>query len=473
MKVALIHPNYEHKIFSENLPVVDTEFCHAPPIILAYVAAIIEHSGHEVILIDSYVQRLKKEQVLARLTQFNPDFIGFRLESYHFHTTIEWLSYFKRNLKNVKTIVGGINCLLYPDESFACPEIDYGIIGDAIRTLPNFLSRYKKKDDTSSIPGLSYWSNGKMHINPPEKNLIPFDLYPFPSRHLLPNEKYSSFLSQRKNFTIMVTSRGCPFNCVFCAIASIPYQERSPQNVIEEIEQCYHQYHIREIDFFDAVFFLNKKRILKICEGIRESKINIEWSCRSRVDVVDKELLTSAAQAGCRRIYFGIESASPVILKRINKEINLHQVKEAVSLAHKYGICSMGFFMIGNPGETNRTALETIKFSQKIDLDFVQFCKTIAKPKTELDNMLCKKGQDFWLNHLRDKNNKSKTIPRPWTILEAKEIDRLIKKAYYSFYFRPRQIMKIIFKIKSIEELFRYIRVALKMIFCNKDANGL
>jgi len=406
---------------------------------------------------------LSKEETLDLVRKFNPDVMGFRLDTYNFHQTLSWIRYLKKNI-NIPVIVGGINLLLYPEESLYYPEIDYGVIGEAIESLPKLLLAIESGEGISSIEGIVYRNDGQIKVNPASKKFISFNSYPFPARHLLLNQLYYSFVSQRKNFTIMVTSKGCPYKCLFCAISSLPYLERSPKNVVDEIEECYKNYNIREIDFFDAVFFFNKERALNICREIVRRKIKIEWSCRSRVDLVDDELLEAASIAGCRQIYFGIESANPEILKAINKNTNLKQVKEAIAISKEYNIKTLGFFMLGNPGESKETIAQTIKLSKQLGLNFVQFCRTIAKPGSGLNIELKEKyNRDYWRDYILGKIQEQ-PFPTPWTALTYKEITRYLKKAYLSFYFRPLYILKTVFKAKSLSELFRYIRVALKMI---------
>jgi len=263
MRVALIFPPYTHKIFSENLNTVDECFSLAPPIILAYVAAILEKHDHEVILVDARALNLSKEEALQQIKNFRPDILGFRAETYHFHDALEWISYLKSKLA-IPVFAGGVNLTFYPKETIFHDGIDFGIIGEAIETLPNFLAVLENGGDFRQIPGIGYKANdGTVIINPPLEKYVDFDSYPFPARHLLPYEKYYSFISQRKYFTIMLTSTGCPFRCTFCAIPSV-FRMRTPKNVVDEMEICYRDFSIREIDFFDAVLFLNKPRVLEI-----------------------------------------------------------------------------------------------------------------------------------------------------------------------------------------------------------------
>ncbi len=268
MKVALVFPPYSRKIFSENLSTVDEEFCLAPPIILAYVAAVLEQAGHRVMLLDARALNLTKEEALESLRQFSPDILGFRSETYHFHDALDWIHFLKEHL-NIPVVTGGINMSLYPKETMSHPEIDYGVIGDAVDTLPKLLKGIEDKEDLSRLEAIAFKRDGVavVILPPANKKIADFDTFPFPARHLLPNEKYYSFISQLKNFTVMLTSTGCPYRCSFCAIhPTMPYRLRSPKRVVDEIEQCYHEFGIREIDFFDATFFIPKRRAFEIFE---------------------------------------------------------------------------------------------------------------------------------------------------------------------------------------------------------------
>lgn len=465
MKIALIFPPYTHKIFSENLSTVDEEFCLAPPIILAYVAAILEKSGHKVILIDARALNLSKEEVLKRLEFFRPDILGFRSESYHAHDALEWIRYFKRNLK-VPVITGGPNLSLYPEETLSHPEVDYGIIGEAIESLPALLRAIEDKKDLKDIPGIAYRGNStEVCINPFSGKYVEFDRYPFPARHLLPNERYYSFISQRKNFTVMVTSTGCPYRCSFCAIhTSTKYRLRSPKNVVDEIEVCCKEFGVREIDFFDATFFLGKYRLSEIFREIKRRNLEFEWSCRSRVDVVNEDILRQAASVGCRQIYYGIESVNHQVLGAIKKDIKLEQVRRAIKASNKYGIKTMGFFMVGNPGDSKESVRDTISFAKDIGLDFIQVCRAIAKPGTELDKIMIEKtGKDYWRLHIKGDKIKGR-LPTPWASLSESQIEALTKEFYLKFYFRLNMLWRRIIQLKSLSEFKRYVRVGWKML---------
>lgn len=464
MKITLIFPPYQHKIFSENLTTVDEEFCLAPPIISAYVAAILEQHSHKVQLLDARVLNLSKEQALEQIKNFQPDVLGFRSETYHFHDALDWVRYLKENL-NIPVITGGVNLSLYPEETLSHREIDYGIIGDASESLPKLIKAFEYGDVLDDIPGIIYRKNGKIVINRPQEKLADFDSFPFPARHLLPYEAYYSFISQLKNFTIMVTTIGCPFFCTFCAIHSnTHYRVRSAKNVLDEIELCCRDFGIREIDFFDATFFLPRPRALEIFEGMKRRRLKIEWSCRTRVDVVDEDVLRQAASVGCRQIYYGIESVNTKVLKAIKKDIKIGQIRQAIKWSKKYGIRTMGFFMVGNPSDTREGVRDTIEFAKDLGLDFIQVCRTIAKPGTELDKLMIKENRrDYWREHVLGKKIENR-LPTPWSNLSEIEIEALTKEFYAKFYFRPKILWNRVTQVKSFGELKRYMTAGLKML---------
>lgn len=420
-------------------------------------------------LLDVRALRLSKEKALKKIKQFRPDLLSFRAETYHFHDALEWISYLKEQLK-VPVMAGGPNLSLYPEETLSHKEIDYGVAGDTLESLPKLIAALENGYNIEDIQGILHKKDGRIIANPPQQSYVNFDSYPFPARSLLPNDRYYSFISQRKNFTVMLTSMGCPFRCTFCAIPpNNTYRERSPENVADEIEQCYKQFNVREIDFFDAVLFLNKPRMMEIFRLMRRRNLKVEWSCRSRVDVVDEEILQEAAKAGCRQIYYGIESADISILKAINKKTDIDQIKQAIRWSKRYGIRAMGFFMVGNPGETVKTVQQSLKFAKDLGLGFVQVCRTIAKPGTDFDKLMIKEaGRDFWREYVKGKRIEQR-LPAPWVDLKEEEVENLTKLFYLRFYLRPSVIVKRLLALRSFGEFVRYIRVAIKMIFCRSE----
>lgn len=468
MKISLIFCPFSHKKFEEDLPVVSQEFGVYPPLGLAYAAAILEKEGHEVILIDANALKLTKEETLKRIMDFKPKLLGFMLTTYMFQDTLEWIKYLKRKT-NLPVVVGNINVELYPKETLSHEEIDYGIIGPAQKNLPELVAALENNKDISNIKGLTYKKNGKIIINKPESLVEDFSTLPFPARHLLPNDRYKQYISKRKNFTIAISSRGCPHKCDFCYVNQIPYRVRDVNDFVNELEECYKRYGVREFDFFEPDFIVNKKRVFEICNEILKRKLRIYWSCRGRVNEADEDLLKIMKRAGCCRIYYGIESGSQEILDKENKGITLEQIRKAVKLTKKKGIKVLGFLMIGQQGDTIETAKKTIKFAKELNLDYVQIGRTIPKPRSYLDEITKKAtGRDYWRDYVLGKE-KERRIETPWTELTEEQKLELVKEAYKQIYFSPSYIIKTLFKIKSLDELKRYTRAGLSFVFGNMN----
>lgn len=470
MRIGLVFNPFRYKVHEENIRVVQKYFGLFPPLSLAWVAAIAEKAGHEVILIDARTLKLSQQETLDILRDFSPDILGFMMTTYMFPETLEWIRFLKGHLK-VPVMVGGYNLRVYPRESLAHPEIDFGVIEHAYYTVPALLNELAKEaPNFESVPGLAYKKNGSVFVTPHPQKIV-FDDFPNPARHLLPNELYAEFPTERRNFTVMVTSLGCPYGCGFCEAGRTPYNPRSPEIVIREIQECYEQYGIREIDFFDYEFTGDKKRVLKICQLIREKQLDLIWACRSRIDTVDRELLTEMHAAGCRRIYFGIESGVESILKGVNKGITLQGVEEVIKICKEIGIKTLGFFLVGAPGETKETFRQTLTFAKKLNLDFVQFSKCLAKPLTPLwKEMVATTGQDYWKDWILGLE-KDRALPRPWTILSNAEIDRLARNAYIAYHGHPGRLWHAVRQVKSWTEFKRKSRAFLDMLFFQEKSS--
>lgn len=454
MRVALVFNPFAYKLHEENLRIVQRYFGLFPPLSLAWVAAIAERAGHEVIIIDARTLQLTPDQVLRRLKEWKPDVLGFMMTTYMFRETLDWIRYLRGGLPGVKVMVGGYNLRVYPKESVMPPEIDFGCFNSAYHTVPRLLEELDGGRRFDDVPGLIFKRNGDV-IQTEYGEEPDFDDYPNPARHLLPNELYAEFPTERKNFSVMVTSKGCPMGCLFCEAGRTPYNARSINRVVDEIQECYDKLGIREIDMFDYEFVINRKRALGICQEIQRRKLDILWACRARIDSVDDELLREMSAAGCGRIYYGIESGDQEMLDRVNKGITLEQVRETIRLTRKHNIRSLGFFLVGSPGETRASFQTTLKFAMSLGLDYVQFSKTTAKPLTSMwHDLVAEGGRDYWREYILG-NVEEQPLPRPWTELTNDEIDELALRAYKKFHTRPFFLLRHTLKVRSWAEFRR------------------
>jgi anaerobic magnesium-protoporphyrin IX monomethyl ester cyclase len=470
MRVALVFNPFKYKLHEENLRIVQRYFGLFPPLSLAWVAAIAERAGHEVIIVDARTLRLTPRQVLQRLRSFRPELLGFMMTTYMFRETLEWARYLKDNLR-VPVVLGGYNLRVYPRESLMNDVADFGVVNSAYYTFPRLLEELEGKRDLGEVPGLVYKTDGEVRVTPPHPVMENFDDYPNPARHLLPNELYAEFPTERRNFTVMVTSKGCPMGCLFCEAGRTPYNPRNPMTVVNEIQECVERFDIHEIDIFDYEFLIDRKRSMAILQELQRRNLDVIWACRARIDSVDEELLRQMKAAGCSRIYFGIESGVQEILDRVNKGTTLEQIRETIKLTKRVGIRALGFFLIGSPGETRETVKRTLRFAKELDLDYVQFSKVTAKPLTPLWRDLVEKtGRDYWKDYILGLTEEQ-VLPRPWTSLTNEEIDEITKKAYVSYHRRPSFLLRSTFRCRSFEEFRRKFLAFLEMVFKQEEVS--
>jgi anaerobic magnesium-protoporphyrin IX monomethyl ester cyclase len=217
------------------------------------------------------------------------------------------------------------------------------------------------------------------------------DKIPFPARDMFLNQKYIDHWKKRfgHSITTVITTRGCPFSCEFCsnAVFGETYRERSAGNVLNEVEEALALGYDR-IHFADDVFTLNKRRVIQICEEILARRMDFKWECLGRVDSIDKAISEIMKEAGCDRIFFGIESGDESILKLMNKKIKLDQARRAVEAARAAGLKTGAFFILCYPGETDETVLKTLRFALSLPLDYLSFTIPYPLPGTKLSERI-------------------------------------------------------------------------------------
>jgi anaerobic magnesium-protoporphyrin IX monomethyl ester cyclase len=280
------------------------------------------------------------------------------------------------------------------------------------------------------------------------------------------NELYSNILTRRKNFTAMVSSRGCPYRCAFCDQKTPKYRNRSAENFVAEIKDNYKRFDVHEFDDYDSTFTANKKRVMEICNLLRKEKLDVSWTVRSRVDSVNKEMLEALWEAGCHTLMYGIESSDRDILKRMRKDISPERVREVVDYSKKIGFSILGFFLLGFPGETRDSIEDTIRYSLELPLDYVQFSLLVPFPDTEIYEYYKANGLgDYWQEYTLDAEQERK-IELIGTQVSREEAGQYLKYAYRKFYFRPRILWRRALALNSFGE-FKHLASAAVWILRN------
>ncbi|MEE8413709.1 MAG: radical SAM protein [Dehalococcoidales bacterium] len=430
LKVALVNPNQLTRY-------------PQPPMGLALIAAILEKEGYPVTIVDANALNLQPDAV-APLVK-DADIIGLTAMTPSIHTAIATARHLKKNYPDLPIVLGGTHATLLPEETLAiAPEIDIIVRGEGEETFIELLQALENKQPLNTIAGISYRKDGGVISNPASTKIVDLDSLPFLAYHLLPWQKYKPHPPHGRAlpFSVIITSRGCPYRCAYCSkpIFGNRFRAQSPERVVEEIVYYQKTFGIKELAFYDDSFTLDKKRARAIADEIIKKGLKIHWTCETRVNLVDKELLGSIKQAGCYSIAYGIESGSPEILEVLDKEITLEQVVEAVRFSREAGMQTIGYFMIGSPGESPDTIRQTIQFAKKLKLDFAQFSITTPFPGTKLYDlyMEARKGEAIpWESFVYAGTGNEITPVFESDRLSRDEIQQWVRRAYREFYLRP------------------------------------
>ena len=440
-----------------------------PPVSLLNVAAILESVGVEVSIIDVDAEALSYPQILERISQFSPDLIGFTISTYNFQEVLTWIKKIKEDTQT-PIIIGGPHVSIYPVECMSHKEIDYAIIGEAELPLPEFVKAFQNGKNFDGIQSLAYRVKGELRIDKTLRTVDDINSIPLYARHLIKNERYSNILTRRKNFTAMLSSRGCPYLCTFCDQKNPPYRYRSPESFVSEIKENYEKHNIREFDIYDSTFTANRKRVIEICKLIVEQGLDVGWTIRSRVDSVNEKVIHALKEAGCHTIFYGIESSNPEILKLMEKRIEIDRIRYIVGYTKDAGIDTLGFFMFGYPGETRETVEDSIKFSLELPLDYAQYSILGPMPKTEIYSYYRERGmEDFWAENTLDPDN-NKLLELKDVSLSRDEIQEYVDIANRKFYGRPKNI---IHKLKNVRSFDNFMRLSSGGISVVKNWIGI
>ncbi len=449
MKVALILPphSFEER-YNKAIAKAAGTF---PPLGILYMAAVLEKAGHKVIVLDGSVKDIF--EVNDEIYKFEPDIIAINVMTFLWDKVKTWCMDLKAKYPDVFIVVGGHHVTQIKEKTLVeSDSIDAVIIGEAEFAMENLVNALERKNSLVGITGVICRDGNSFHIGPPALRIENLDEIPFPARHLINIYDYIPALEQYKRLPVtnMITTRGCPYKCIFCSSGNTKAYFRSPQNVLEEMKILIEDFKIKDITFWDDTFTLNKKRVLELMELIKNQKWDIVWACNSRVNTLDRELLESMSSAGCWKIFFGVESMNQKQLNTIKKGVLVPQIHAAIKGCKEFGIESECSFIFGIPGETYPEALENIEEIKKLDPDYAKFFPMTPLPGTEFDSIAVSTGTIIDADLSRRTENQVVYVPNS---MKPEELQSLLRKAYREFYFRPSYVAKRLFKLRSFLDI--------------------
>ena len=432
-----------------------------PPLGLAMVAAVLEKIGYLVKILDLPVLGFSENSLSTIIRQEKPDIVGVTAMTPTINSAVSIVEKVKECDSNITVVLGGAHATILPEETLkSVPEIDVIVRGEGEQTILELVKVLDEiSGDIDQVSGITYREGASIKSTPLRPPILELDALPFPAFHLLPMRKYRLHppFGRRSPVMPIITSRGCPYRCVFCSksVFGKKYRSNSPAYVVDEIRFLNEKFGVKEIKFYDDVFTLDRKRVVALCMQLKEQGIDIPWTCETRVNLIDSELLGVMKDAGCYMIEYGVESGNQRVLNSLKKDITLAQTIKAFELTHEAGIETVAYFMMGSPQETSETIQETVEFAKKLDPDFVQFSIATPYPGTELYSLALEDGQvpEKWDEYVYAE---LKSVDNPGfgtKTLSREELRAWNKKAYTSFYLRWRYVWKRFRKMTSLGDL--------------------
>lgn len=400
MKVLLIDPPYT--IFSG----FDNRYF---PVGLSYIGSVLRGNGYDVAIynvdrerqdvgelnlseeyksLEKYREGINNDnhfiwnKIVAVVQDYSPDVIGITAMTMKFGSVVKSAEICKKVRPDAKVIVGGPHVTDWPEICLQSQYIDFCVSGEGEESIVKLLEAIKNSfTDYLEISGVSFKKNGQIVLRKHTPYIRDMDKYPYPGRELLLNQdRYTS-----EDMGVIMTSRGCPYKCGFCSHPP-KVRYRSLDNVIEEIKYVKEKYGTQQFAIKDDSFTVNRKRTMQFCEMLVKEKIDINWDCTTRVNLIDDELLDIMQKAGCNTIKVGIETGSERILKEVDKGVTFEQMKKAADMLNKHGIFWSAYFMYGLPTETKEDMLKTLGFMKILNPPYAGLGLYAPMPNTYLWN---------------------------------------------------------------------------------------
>jgi len=457
LKIGLIFPNKDKKDKTIHVG-------------LGYIAsyARMVHPDAEFSVLDT---RVSTKNEIRQFYQSHFDLIGITVLSPAYYEVVQVVNLIRSVRPGTPICLGGAYVTTIMEEIFKETPADFAVYGEGEITFSELISHLKGETEISKIKGLIYKSDGRIITNPAREQIKDLDSIPYPA--------YDLFKMNRYPMHRIVTSRGCPFKCVFCNSSSIwlgNWRKREPELIVEEIEYLMKKYKKKTFFFNDNSFNIDLNRVEKLCRIILDKKLRFLWTTPVRAELITKEIAQLMKRSGCYNVGIGVESANNAILRTMKKNTTIEATQRGIRIFKEAGIEVLGQFVIGSPGDTLESVKESIEFAKQSDLDFVMFYSVLPYKSTEQWDYVLTSGTLF--------NNKIHAYHRtkPRIVFETPEFsynDRLkaVKLAEEEGYYSDSNQKNFLYDFgKDLacwlqqylpDKLFRYIYVPMKRIYRN------
>jgi len=424
-------------------------------------AAVLREHGFGVSYIHCQTMGVDLTRLIAEVERLGPTMVVIQAE--HINLGVA------KTVAEVAEDAGATSVFVGPlatalDEEFAREKYcNFVVRGEWDLTLARLVSNLAEGADPARVKGLSFMRADKLVRTAKAPRIGDLDSLPFPAYDLIDLSKFYESVFIRFPAATMITSRGCPYHCVFCAFPNTIYSHKframSPERAVAEVKYLTHQFGVRQIRFDDDTFEIDRQRALDICELLKKERLDVIWLAQCRAALMDYQLCRAFREAGCVMVLFGIESGNEEVLRKINKKTTVEEIRRGVRLAHEAGLEVLNCIMLGFYWDTPATLKQSLDLAFELDAEFTQFSIPTPLPGTEYYQLLEKKNIldfDRW-EDLDSFHQTRLKLPN----LSAEQINGTIRWAYRHYYTRPRYLAKMAKRsLKSKDHLRQSVRLA-------------
>lgn len=430
---------------------------------LCYLAAVLRQAGVKVGILDSDAQRLGVREIINHVKSCRPLIIGISVMSMNLRSAYNLIKNIQLEYPEGKIVVGGAHINGDPG-IIEHMGVEYGFRGECEFAFLDFCRKTLNGEECDGLPGLILNRSGE--INAGHSPFIgDINSLPMPAYDLLPLQEYYTAHTNIKAIS-MITSRGCPYNCIYCSrLRQGSYRYLSSEKTLEQLEVLVGQHGFQSIEFVDEIFTFSRERVIELCRSIIKRKLRFSWGVLARADKVDDEILGAMKEAGCRSVAFGVESGSERVRFLDNKKIKNEVYFKAIDLCRKHKLQTMGFYILGHPTETKEEMIETVRFALKLGTDMAKISKMIPLPNSLLFDKAVTAGEiekDAWLSYMLEQK-KQHPLYYPKSVPQ-KTMDRIYRYAWLRFYLSPKTVLRNIALLFKPKQLFDVLKIFFNFI---------
>ncbi|MBN1347069.1 MAG: B12-binding domain-containing radical SAM protein [Phycisphaerae bacterium] len=445
-----------------------------PPLGCMYLAAFVRRqSDVDVRIMDMTAEQLPYGRLAEAIRAYDPHVVGISALTYESSGMDRVASIAKSVRADLPVVVGGPHPSAYTQRVMENADIDYAVTGEGELTFDDLVRVLREagtngRPDVAGIDGLAFRENGAVRINPRTRYIDDLDSIPFPAWDLIPLPVYKKFIRMSRcgtnDYMVIFTTRSCPYKCLYChQVFGKGFRTRSPENVLAEIRALHDTYGIRHFEIIDDIFNLDLPRAKRIFDMIVESgmKLRLTFPNGVRGDHLDEEFFVKAKRAGVVFMAFAVETASPRLQRKLQKNINLERIRHNISLALKHGIFCHGFFMLGFPTETRAELLATSDFAIHSDLHTANIFVVNPFEGTGLADWAKEIGKPVLSQF--ERNYFSKEFVNLTDVPDA-ELNRIRKRTVRRFFLSPRRAYRVVRDLPDKDNLWALLMLLLKRL---------